>query len=83
MAAVFEVDPVKRIARLLEAFRFYAAAADRADGSQWPDNMWRQWRHRRATLARLLALDGMMQQVADISDPGTKGRASQSTDKLK
>jgi hypothetical protein len=43
----------------------YAAAAERAQDEAWPDDAWRNWRHRRATLARLLAREGMMQQVAD------------------
>jgi hypothetical protein len=48
---------------LLSAFRFYAAAAERARDAAWPDEAWRHWRYRRATLARLLAREGMMGQV--------------------
>jgi hypothetical protein len=55
----------KAHALLLSAFRFYAAAAEHARDEAWPDEVWRHWRHRRATLARLLARDGMMSQVAD------------------
>ncbi len=58
-------DPLKTHALLLRAFRFYAAAAERAHDEAWPDEGWRSWRYRRATLARLLAREGMMGQVAD------------------
>jgi len=58
-------DPSKARALLLRAFRFYAAAAERAHDEAWPDEAWRHWRYRRATLARLLAREGMMGQVAD------------------
>jgi WD40 repeat protein/serine/threonine protein kinase len=58
-------DPSKAHALLLSAFRFYAAAAEHAHDEAWPDEVWRHWRHRRATLARLLAREGMMSQVAD------------------
>jgi len=58
-------DPSKAHALLLRAFRFYAAAAERAHDESWPDEAWRRWRYRRATLAHLLAGEGMMRQVAD------------------
>ena len=58
-------DPLKALALLLRAFRFYAAAAERARDEDWPEEAWRSWRYRRATLARLLAREGMMGQVAD------------------
>ncbi len=63
--AVGETDPSKRNGLLLQALRFYAAAAERAHDEDWPDDTWRNWRYRRATLARLLAREGMMPQVAD------------------
>jgi len=50
---------------MLEAFRYYAAAANRAQSEDWPDDAWRNWRYRRASLARLLGRMGMMQEVAD------------------
>jgi hypothetical protein len=50
---------------LLEAFRLFALAATQAEGEHWPDDSYRQWRHRRASLARLLARAGLMQDVAD------------------
>jgi WD domain, G-beta repeat len=62
--AIAEADPQKRNALLLQAFRFYAAASGRAHDEDWPDEAWRHWRYRRATLARLLAREGMMPQVA-------------------
>jgi WD40 repeat protein len=64
MNALLESDASKRSALLLQAFRYYAAAAERARNENWPDDAWRHWRYRRATLARLLAREGMMQQVA-------------------
>jgi TPR repeat protein len=63
--AITENDPSKRNALLLEAFRFYAAAAERAYDAGWPDDTWQSWRYRRATLARLLARQDLMQEVAD------------------
>jgi WD40 repeat protein/serine/threonine protein kinase/TPR repeat protein len=54
-----------KTAYLLEAFKYYAAAAERARREDWPDDTWKSWRYRRATLARVLEREGMMQQVAD------------------
>jgi eukaryotic-like serine/threonine-protein kinase len=54
-----------RNAQLLRAFRLYAAAAERAYEQDWPEDAWKHWRYRRASLARVLAQEGMMQQVAD------------------
>ena len=65
-SAVTEGSPAKKDAFLLEAFRYYAEAAERARDEDWLDDVWKNWRYRRATLARLLAQDGMMQQVADV-----------------
>ena len=64
-SALAESDASRRNAGFLEAFRLYAAAADRARYEDWPDDAWKHWRYRRATLARLLAREGMMQEVAD------------------
>jgi len=58
-------EPLKRNAGLLRAFGLYAAAAERASEEDWPVDGWRHWRYRRASLARLLAHEGLMQQVAD------------------
>jgi hypothetical protein len=63
--ALAEKDPLKANARLLRAFQFYAAAAGRAHDEAWMDEAWKSWRYRRATLARLLAHEGMMPQAAD------------------
>jgi eukaryotic-like serine/threonine-protein kinase len=60
-----EADPSMRDALLLQSFIHYAAAATQARDQAWPDETWRNWRYRRATLARVLAGEGMMQQVAD------------------
>jgi TPR repeat protein len=51
-------------AELLSAFTLYARAAERARQLEWPDNVWRSWRYRRATLAHLLARAGLIEQVA-------------------
>ena len=64
-AALAEGSPQKRNALFLKAFAVYAAAAVRAQAEGWPDDTWRHWRYRRATLARLLAREGMMPQVAE------------------
>ncbi len=56
--------PAERNTHLLEAFRLFALAAAVAEQENWPDESWRAWRHRRASLARLLARAGMMQEVA-------------------
>ncbi len=64
-AAVTESSPQKKNALLLKAFASYAAAAEHAQIEDWPDDAWEDWRYRRATLARLLAREGMMPQVAD------------------
>ena len=63
--ALAESDASRRNAGFLQAFRLYAAAADRARYEDWPDDAWKHWRYRRASLARLLAREGMMQRVAD------------------
>jgi TPR repeat protein len=64
-AARATVDPTKANALLLRAFRFYAAAAERAGQEAWPDDVWSGWRYRRATLARMLARQGMMGEVGE------------------
>jgi WD40 repeat protein/serine/threonine protein kinase len=63
--ALEATEPSKRNSLLLQAFTLYAVAAERAHGEGWPDDAWKHWRYRRASLARLLAQEGMMQQVAD------------------
>jgi WD40 repeat protein len=52
-------------AQLLTAFGLYARAVARAEAQDWPVSVWRSWRYRRASLARVLAADGMMQETAD------------------
>jgi TPR repeat protein len=56
----------ERNAHLLDAFRYFAAAAAGARSEGWPDDAWSSWRYRRASLARLLARAGVMQEVADV-----------------
>ena len=63
--ALKESDPSRSNALLLQAFGRYAAATEFAKREHWPDDAWRHWRYRRATLARLLARQGMMQAVAE------------------
>jgi hypothetical protein len=79
--ALAGADPSRQNAQLLNAFAFYAAAAERAHEEDWPDDAWKHWRFRRASLARLLAQQGMMQQVADaygvmLDKVGTRAGAS-------
>jgi len=64
-SALTATDPKERNEHLLAAFGFFAAAAERARVEDWPEDVWKTWRYRRATLARLLAREGMMRQVAD------------------
>jgi TPR repeat protein len=63
-ASFSATDAGNRDAGLLEAFSYYAAAANRAQSEDWPDGAWRNWRYRRASLARLLARAGKMPEVA-------------------
>jgi WD40 repeat protein/TPR repeat protein len=76
-SAVSESSPQEKNALLLKAFASYAAAAEQARLEDWPDNTWKQWRYRRANLARLLAREGMMSQVAGayvaVRDNGSQG----------
>jgi WD40 repeat protein/serine/threonine protein kinase len=65
-AAYGAADLAHRDEQLLEAFKYYAAAAARARSEDWPDETWRDWRYRRASLARLLARNDMMKDVADV-----------------
>jgi WD40 repeat protein len=60
--------PTERNAHLLAAFTYYAAASERARVEDWPDEVWRSWRYRRASLARVLAREGLMEQVAAAHD---------------
>ncbi|MGB6307633.1 MAG: protein kinase [Steroidobacteraceae bacterium] len=64
MAALEASDSSTRNAQLLRAFALYANAAMQAREAAWPDDAWRHWRYRQASLARVLAHEGMMQQVA-------------------
>ncbi len=61
-------DALGRRRHQLDAFRFYASAAECARREGWPDEAWRDWRLQRASLARLLALDGGLQAVATAYD---------------
>jgi hypothetical protein len=54
-----------------------ADAAERARIEDWPDEAWRNWRYRRASLAHLLARAGMMNEVADVYDD-IRGRYARS-----
>lgn len=63
-AALAAGDPSKSRDLLLSAFGYYAAATERAHSQGWPEAMWREWRYRRATLARVLAREGQMSEVA-------------------
>jgi TPR repeat protein len=78
-SAIAEEDVSRRNALLLRAFTHYAAAAEYAHTEDWPDDAWKNWRYRRATLARLLAREGMMQQVADAYSAVLEQRAHERT----
>jgi hypothetical protein len=64
-AALSAENAAQKSAHWIAALEYHAAATERARREDWPDGVWRNWRYRRATLARLLAREGMMQQVAD------------------
>ena len=66
--AFAEQGAARKSAHLLESFKYYAAASDRARREGWPDEVWRKWRYRRASLARLLARAGMMREIAEAYD---------------
>jgi WD40 repeat protein len=78
-AAFSETDPAKRNGYRLESFRRYAAAAERARIEDWPDEAHRNWRYQRASLARLLANEGMMRDIADAYDDVRKQYAPRPT----
>jgi tetratricopeptide (TPR) repeat protein len=63
--ALAQPDPARSNEQLLKALSHFAEAAERAREEDWPDEAWKYWRYRRATLARLLGNVGMMQQAAD------------------
>jgi WD40 repeat protein len=63
--AAAETSPSQKNALLLQAFSYYAAASDRAGREDWPENVWSSWRYRRATLARVLAREGLIEPVAN------------------
>jgi WD40 repeat protein len=64
-AALSAENAEKKQMHWIAAFKYYAVAAELAHREDWPDGVWRNWRYHRATLARLLAREGLMQQVAD------------------
>ncbi|HEX3914079.1 MAG TPA: hypothetical protein VHW71_11260 [Steroidobacteraceae bacterium] len=74
-SAIAQNDSAKRKALLLDAFRYYACAAKRAKSDGWPDDASKPWRYRRATLARLLANQGMMKEVAEAFQTVSNGSA--------
>jgi TPR repeat protein len=67
-AAFSESDRVRRNQYRLDSFKYYAAATERARIEDWPDEAYRIWRYRRASLARLLADEGMMREIAEAYD---------------
>jgi hypothetical protein len=72
-------DLSERNARLLKTLMFYASASERARLEDRPDSAWRDWRYRRASIARLLAREGIMEPVARIYDEVRKRYASRPT----
>jgi TPR repeat protein len=65
-AAFAERNVSKQAATWLESFKYYAAAVERARIEDWPEEAWRNWRYRRASLAHLLANAGRMREVAGV-----------------
>jgi WD40 repeat protein/tRNA A-37 threonylcarbamoyl transferase component Bud32 len=64
-AALDAKTRAERNAHLLDAFGYFAAATLRAESEGWSEGPFRRWRYRRASLARLLARAGMMEQVSE------------------
>jgi WD40 repeat protein/serine/threonine protein kinase len=64
-SAIHATEAAARDQQLLHAFSLYAAAAERARLQAWPEEALQDWRYRRASLARVLAEDGLMKQVAE------------------
>jgi WD40 repeat protein len=77
--ALGAAEPAKQAA-LLAAFKYYAAAAGLARRADWPDDAWRDWRYRRASLARVLARGGMLDAVAVQYDEVRRGYAGVKAD---
>jgi hypothetical protein len=67
-AALTAESAAQKSSLLIDAFKHYAAATERARREAWPEDVWRNWRYRRASLARLLAREGRMQEVAEAHD---------------
>jgi len=63
-AGFADAEAEKSAAHRLAAFEYYAAACEQARIEDWPDEAWRNWRYRRASLARMLAKQNKMEQVA-------------------
>ena len=55
-------------AQSMRAFKYFAAATEQARLENWPELASRDWRYRRASLARVLARQGHMQEVAIAYD---------------
>jgi WD40 repeat protein/serine/threonine protein kinase/TPR repeat protein len=64
ISALSATDPARQ-QQQLKAFSLYAAAVARARLQGWSDDSSRHWRYRRASLARVLAAEGLLQEVAD------------------
>jgi WD40 repeat protein/serine/threonine protein kinase len=64
LAAIGENDPAVRDQRLLRALALYSTAAEQGRLQGRSDDRFRHWCYRRASLARVLAAEGLMQQVA-------------------
>jgi hypothetical protein len=63
-AAAVLANAGEKNAHLLKAFALYATAAELAYRDSLPENEWQVWRYRRASLARLLAEQGMISEAA-------------------
>jgi WD40 repeat protein/serine/threonine protein kinase len=66
--AFLSESPAKKNSCLRESFKYYTAATERARREDWPDDAWKNWRYHRASLARLLARQGIIEDVATVYD---------------
>ncbi len=61
-----DADAMGASSSLMDSFKYYAAAAERCRVEDWPIDAWRNWRYRQASLARILAREGMTEEVVRV-----------------
>ncbi len=64
-AAALAVAQSEKHHLLLKALASYTLASEQARLQAWPDAVYKAWRYRRATLARVLAKEGLLREVVE------------------